>query len=148
MNKDVVISIANLYLEGLTMRQIAKKLNLSVWQVQKLLKQELKNIDDNKYLKVINKINGKKRLINKDEAIQKRVLTSYQLLIYHHKKVSEIASLLNVSYDIVYYDLKKRLPKLSTIVPDIITSEMIEKVNKQLQQNYLNNLNSKKVNNE
>lgn len=148
MNKDVVLNIANLYLEGLTMRQIAKQLNLSMWQVQKNLKQELKNIDDNQYQKVINKINDKKRLINKDETIQKRVLKSYQLLIYHHKKVSEIASLLNVSYDIVYYDLKKRLPKLSTIVPDIITPEMIEKVNKQLQHNYLNNLNSKKVNHE
>lgn len=148
MNKDLIINIANFYLEGLTMRQIAQKLNLSVWQIQKILKQELKNIDELKYQKVIHKINGKKKLLNKNEAIQKRVLKAYQLLIYHHKKVSEIASLLNVSYDIVYYDLKKRLPQLSTIVPDIITSEMIAKVNNQLKNNYLNNLNSKKVNNE
>ena len=119
--KNYIIRQADMYLSGMSYRQIAKIVGQSHVTVRTNITERLKKVAPEKYYEVLE--NTEKTV--KDCEVRERILTSYKLLT-ENKTIVDIANILGTTEFTIYRDLTKRLIELSEIAPEIVTEEMVK----------------------
>ena len=138
--KEFSIKIASMYLNGLSLREIASRVNMSHITVRRYLKEKLPMFDRilASEVKEVMENNIPKSI--HDELVNKRVLESYFMLVNEGKTINEIAKEKGVSLMVTTRDLTKRLVMLHGIAPEVVTDEMLNKAAKVLNNHSLENL--------
>lgn len=127
-----VIEVANYIIENKSStRRAAEQFNISNATVSDWMNYLLKNLNNSKFLKVQEVLNGNKPKTIDDIKVKKRVLEAASLIIQEHT-VLEIASELGVSANVINEDLQTRLPRIS--------KELYEKVRIVLKKHSMSNL--------
>ena len=126
--KMFLLKQADMYLSGMSYRQIAKVVGQSYVTVRDNLTVKIRYIAPNKYMEVMEKIEENKEKSIEDASVRERVLEAYRLLTTENNTVIEIADILGTTEFTIYRDLTKRLNELNNIVPEIVTEEMLRKV--------------------
>lgn len=117
---------AEMYLSGLSLREIAANTEQSHVTIRRNLTVKLKDIDLKLYKQVMNKMEeNTPDSISKEEVVE-RVLAAYNKLILENKTVVEIADELDSTEFTIYRDLTKRLPALKAARPDLVDDKMLE----------------------
>ena len=129
-----------MYLNGLSLRQIANEVGLSHVTIRKILTHELEKYDKSLFLKVSDTLKNSGSKSIKNPEVLKRVLRAYYSLINDNKTYLQIANDEHVSKFVIQRDLTDRLVKLNKIAPEIITYQMLKKANEVLNLHSLNNL--------
>ena len=132
--KQYIINQADMYLSGMSYRQIAKEVGQSHVTVRTNIIERLRKINLEKYYKVLEKVEENKEKTVNDSEVRKRILTSYKLLTEENKTIIEIANILGTTEFTIYRDLTKRLKELNEIAPDIVQSEMVKRVERILKE--------------
>ena len=138
--KEFSIKIANMYLQGLSLREIANRVNLSHITVRRYLKEKLAMYNRGLAARVNEKMDSNIPKSIRDELVSKRVLESYFMLVNEGKTINEIAIAKGVSLMVTTRDLTKRLVMLHEIAPEVVTKEMLEKAAEVLSTHSLENL--------
>ena len=138
--RDFSVKIANMYLSGLSLREIASRVNLSHITVRRYLKEKLPLYVPSLAAKVENKMDSNIPKSIQDETITKRVLESYFMLVNEGKTLSEIASEKGVGLMVTTRDLTKRLIMLHDVAPEVVTKQMLEKAAEVLKKHSYENL--------
>ena len=138
--KAFLVNIANMYLDGYSLREIAKKVNLSHVTIHKYLREKLVQYDPLLASEVMEEMskNTPKSIYN--EEVTKRVLESYFMLVNDGKTLAEIAMAKNVSIMVTTRDLTKRLLMLHQIAPSVVTKQMVSRAAEVLSEHSLENL--------
>ena len=141
MSNQDIINAAYLYLDGISLRKIAEKLNFSHVTIHYNLTKTLKDLDYELWSNVNEKLYAKK-IANSidDENVIKRILIAYKLLIANNLTVKEIALSLNESEFTIYRDLTKRLSLLVQKYPDKFSIYMVNDVQRRLTEHSFDNL--------
>lgn len=139
--KELVLNEAELYLNGYSLREIAKIYNHSYITVRNNLTNRLKNYNINLWIEVQDMLNENKERNIRNVGVQKRVLTSLKYLIEQDLKIDEIANIMGVTVFTTYRDLTKRLKELNSIHPELVSDEMLENAASILNSHRLENLN-------
>ena len=126
--KEFLLKQADMYLSGMSYRQIAKEVGQSYVTVRDNITTKMKSFDSDKYDEVLKKIDDNKEKTVDDSAVRERILEAYRLLVAENKTVIEIADILGATEFTIYRDLTKRLKELNNIAPEIVTEEMLRKV--------------------
>ena len=132
--KQYIINQADMYLSGMSYRQIAKEVGQSHVTVRTNIIERLRKIDLEKYYKVLEKVEENTEKTVNDSEVRKQILTSYKLLTEENKTIIEIANILGTTEFTIYRDLTKRLKELNEIAPDIVQSEMVKRVERILKE--------------
>ena len=138
--KNFLINQANMYLDGMSFREIAKEVEQSHVTVRDNITNKIKDIAPDVYRKVQEKIESNTEKTIKDSDVRNRVLVAYKLLTEENKTIGEIACLLDTTENVIYRDLTTRLGLLHEEYPELVTSVMLEKTKIVLQKHSLNNL--------
>ncbi len=140
MSTEEIVMAANLYLTGESFRSLAPIYKVSHVTIKNNFSNKLKDIDYDLWTQVMEAIENKKLEKSLDNpVVQKRILKAYQLLTEKDLTVVEIAKELNSTEFTIYRDLKNRLEALHKISSDVVTKEMLEKVQKILTTHSANN---------
>ena len=131
--KEFLLKQADMYLSGMSYRQIAKEVGQSYVTVRDNITTKIRYVDANKYSKVLSKIEANKEKSIDDASVRERVLEAYRLLTEENKTVVEIAKILGATEFIIYRDLTKRLKMLNETAPEIVSEEMLKNVKKTLE---------------
>ncbi len=142
--KNFLLKQADMYLSGMSFRQISKEVGQSHVTVRDNITSKIKNIDPNKYDEVIKKIFDNSEKTIKDDEVRERILEAYKLLTEENMTVVEIANSLKTTEFTIYRDLTKRLKMLNEAAPQVVTFEMVTKAAAALQKHQLDNLVTKK----
>ncbi len=126
--KEFILKQADLYLSGLSLREISKSSKQSHVTVRNNLTKRLKEVNIQKYYEVLDKIDSNKVKSINDIVVIERVLKAYELLVNYDYNVKEIAEVLNSTEFTIYRDLTNRLVLLNNLYPDVISREMLERV--------------------
>lgn len=126
--KEFILKQADLYLSGLSLREISKSSKQSHVTVRNNLTKRLKEVNTQKYYEVLDKIDSNKVKSINDIVVVERVLKAYELLVNYDYNVKEIAEVLNSTEFTIYRDLTNRLVLLNNLYPDVISREMLERV--------------------
>ncbi len=126
--KEFILKQADLYLSGLSLREISKSSKQSHVTVRNNLTKRLKEVNIQKYYEVLDKIDSNKVKSINDIVVVERVLKAYELLVNYDYNVKEIAEVLNSTEFTIYRDLTNRLVLLNNLYPDVISREMLERV--------------------
>ena len=126
--KEFLLKQADMYLSGMSYRQIAKVVGQSYVTVRDNITVKIRYIAPKKYEEVMKKIEENKEKSIDDALVRERILEAYRLLITENKTVIEIADILGATEFTIYRDLTKRLKELNNIAPEIVTEEMLRKV--------------------
>ncbi len=126
--KEFILKQADLYLSGLSLRDISKSSKQSHVTVRNNLTKRLKEVNIQKYYEVLDKIDSNKVKSINDIVVVERVLKAYELLVNYDYNVKEIAEVLNSTEFTIYRDLTNRLVLLNNLYPDVISREMLERV--------------------
>ena len=104
---------ADMYLSGMSYRQIAKVVGQSYVTVRDNLTVKIRYIAPNKYMEVMEKIEENKEKSIEDASVRERVLEAYRLLTTENKTVIEIADILGTTEFTIYRDLTNRLNEIN-----------------------------------
>ncbi len=141
MSYNDIINAAYLYLDGLSLREIATKLGFSHVTIKANLDKNLKDLNYELWCEVKEK---KEEKLNSDTIddvnVQKRILLASKLLLDYDKTVLEIAQELNSTEFTIYRDLTKRIVLLSNKYPNLISIDTVHLVKNKLNEHKLNNL--------
>ncbi len=135
--KNFLINQANMYLDGMSFREIAKEVGQSHVTVRDNITNKIRDVAPDVYRKVQEKIEANSEKTIKDSEVRNRVLASYKLLVEENKTISEIATLLETTENVIYRDLTSRLGMLHEEYPELVTSTMLEKTKIVLQKHSL-----------
>lgn len=138
--KNILINQANMYLKGMSFREIAKKVGQSHVTVRDNLTNKLKNMDPSLHSKVQAKVAENSEKTIKDSEVRNRVLASYKLLVEENKTIAQIANALDVTENVTYRDLTSRLTMLHEAYPEFVTSDMLTQTKIVLQKHSLSNI--------
>lgn len=125
--EEVVLKQAELYLSGMSYREIAAEYKVSHITVRNNLVNRLRNINPVLYDKVMDQVEKNTEKNVRDEIVQKRVLASYEMLVNKNMFIKDIANQFEVNEYVTYRDVTKRLKDLHLIAPDVVTEEMLNK---------------------
>jgi len=143
-NQKSLDNIAQMYLEGKSLREIAGEINVSHITVRKYLLEDLFDYNPILYEKVYNKMQDNKPKTIGDKAVVDRIVRSYYMLVNNNMTLEEIAKVENVGLFVIYRDLTTRLFRLNKLMPDIVTSEMVSNVSEILRKHSMDNLGVRK----
>ena len=138
--KEFLLNQADMYLSGMSYRQIAKVVGQSYVTVRDNITVKIKNIAPKKYEEVMKKIEENKEKSIDDALVRERILEAYRLLVAENKTVIEIADILGTTEFTIYRDLTKRLKELNSIAPEIVSDEMLTKVASTLKKHSSDNI--------
>ncbi len=138
--KNILINQANMYLRGMSFREIAKEVGQSHVTVRDNLTNKLKNMDPSLHSKVQAKVAENSEKTIKDSEVRNRVLASYKLLVEENKTIAQIADALDVTENVTYRDLTSRLEMLHEAYPELVTSSMLRQTKIVLQKHSLSNI--------
>lgn len=138
--KQFLLKQADMYLSGMSYRQIAKEVGQSYVTVRDNITTKMKSFDSDKYDEVLKKIDDNKEKTVDDSAVRERILEAYKLLTEEDKTIAEIASALKTTEFTIYRDLTKRLKSLNEKAPEIITDSMMTRVVEVLKRHSMDNL--------
>lgn len=139
-----LIKQANMYLKGMSFRDIASLVGLSHVTVRDNITNKIKDINPSLYEEVLKKIDENSEKTINDPNIRNRVLASYKLLVENNKTVKEIATLLKESEYTIYRDLTIRLDKLKVEYPNLVSQDMVNNAKSILKKHSKDNLLSNK----
>ena len=131
---------AQMYLNGLSLRQISSEVGLSHVSVYHHLTRDLQKYNVILFDKVAAKLEENQPKSIKDPAICQRVLRAYRALVLENKTIDEIASEFKEPFFVIYRDLTTRLNALHKVAPETVTKEMIETSENILSQHSMANL--------
>lgn len=133
---------AYLYLDGISLREIAKRYKVSHVTVHYNLSYRLGKIDKTLYEKVGEKLesNRSSKLSIKESDVVERILNAYRLLVFEDKSVEEISKILKTPYLVIYRDLTIRLRNINAIAPEIVTESMCTLVEEIFRKHVTDNL--------
>lgn len=137
--KNYIIRQADMYISGKSLREIAEIIGKSHITVRNNLTKKLRYADAIKYEIVMEKLEYNKEKSIEDEEVRTRILDAYELLVLKNKTISEIATDLGTTDNIIYRDLSERLQELNKVAPDIITNDMVKKVDETLRNHSIRN---------
>lgn len=143
--KEFLLKQANMYLSGMSFREISKEIGISHVSVRTNITKKIKDVEPQIYEMVMNKISENTEKTINDSEVRERVLMAYKLLTEENKTILEIAKTLNTTEFTIYRDLSVRLAMLKDIAPDIVTEEMLEKVAIVFQKHYLANIDQEPI---
>ncbi len=138
--KKILINQANMYLNGMSFREIAREVGQSHVTIRDNITNKLKNMDPSLHSKVQAKVVENSEKTIKDSEVRNRVLASYKLLVEENKTVAQIADALDVSENVTYRDLTSRLDMLHDAYPELVTSSMLRQTRIVLQKHSLSNI--------
>lgn len=138
--KSFILKQANMYLNGMSFREISKEVGISHVTVRNNVTKKIEDISPEIYQKVMEKVAENSNTTIKDEMCRKRILEAYKLLTEENKTVAEIADALNTTEFTIYRDLTKRLKMLSEAAPQIVTKEMLTTAASTLQKHSSDNI--------
>ncbi len=138
--KEFLLNQADMYLSGMSYRQIAKVVGQSYVTVRNNITVKIKNIAPKKYEEVMKKIEENKEKSIDDALVRERILEAYRLLVAENKTVIEIVDILGTTEFTIYRDLTKRLKELNSIAPEIVSDEMLTKVASTLKKHSSDNI--------
>ena len=139
-DQKFIESIAQMYLNGMSLRNIAAEVGLSHITVRKLLLEDLYYYNVGLYEDVYNMMQSNKPKTINDKEVVDRIVRSYYHLIKDNMTIEEIASEEKVGSFVIYRDLTTRLFRLNKIMPDIVTNEMVKNVGEILKKHSMDNL--------
>ena len=125
--KQFIINQADMYLSGMSYRQIAKEVGQSHVTVRTNITERLRKIDLEKYYKVLEKVEENTEKTIEDEGVRRRIIEEYKLLVLNNKSVPEIAAIMSITENTVYRDITNRLRDLNKTAPEIITDDMVRR---------------------
>lgn len=125
--EEVIIKQAELYLSGMSYREIAEEYKVSHITIRNNLVNRLRNINPSLYDKVMDQVEKNTEKNVRDADVQKRVLESYRLLVDENMTIKKISSILEVNEYVTYRDVTKRLKSLYQLAPEVVTKEMLDK---------------------
>ena len=99
--KNYIIRQADMYLRGMSYRQIAKIVGQSHVTVRTNITERLKKVAPEKYYEVLEKIEENTEKTVKDSEVRERILTSYKLLT-ENKTIVDIANILGTTEFTIY----------------------------------------------
>ena len=118
--KNFLINQANMYLDGMSFREIAKEVGQSHVTVRDNITNKIKDVAPDVYWKVQEKIEANSEKTIKDSDVRNRVLASYKLLVEENKTITEIATFLETTENVIYRDLTSRLGMLHEEYPELV----------------------------
>ena len=141
MNKEFIEKLAYMYLDGMSLREIASEVGISHVTVRKKITEDLRELNNPLFLEVSDAIKGNIPKTIRDPEVLRRVLRAYYSLVKENKTYSQIADDEHVSEFVIHRDLTSRLAKISQIAPEIVTPQMIKNALVILSAHSISNLN-------
>lgn len=138
--KIFLINQANMYLNGMSFREIAEEVGQSHVTVRDNITNKIKGVAPDVYELVQKQIENNSEKTVKAEDVKNRILAAYKLLVDENKTISEIALILGTTENVIYRDLTNRLCNLHELDPGTVTEIMLDKAKIVLQKHSLNNL--------
>ena len=135
---------AQMYISGKSLRKIGAILNVDYEKVVLAFKNKLPLLNNDLSIMVNNILENNTPNSIKDPDVVKRILTTYRDFVEKGMSAREISENLNVSVDTVWSDLKTKIYTLHTVVPDIVTEEMVTKTRDALKNHSLANSKKKR----
>lgn len=138
--KGLLENQANLYLNGMPLREIAKKYDTSYVTIYHNLTSRLKKYNEELFIKVNTALENNKPKSVDDPDVRKRILSAVKLIISKDMTVGEISKELGSSFFVTYRDLSTRLIRLHKTSPELVTKDMLDIVNSKLKKHSMDNL--------
>lgn len=138
--KGIILRQANMYLDGLSLREIAFVNQTSHVTVHNNITNRLKYIDKNLYNEVMTMIKENTPKSIEDKQVVARILRGIHSLLNDDKTIIEIANDENTNEFVIYRDLTRRLKWLHEKNPELISKDIILKVNDTLKKHSMDNL--------
>ena len=138
--KDFEIEIANMYLDGMSLREIGEAVGLSHVAVSNHLDKQLPYYNNALWMEVQFQKHARIPKSVDDEEVQERILESFGLLINYDWTIKQIAEDMQVSPNTTYRDLTTRLVSLRDKHPDKVNDSMIMMAASRLESHAKDNL--------
>ncbi len=132
---------ALLYLDGNSLRGVAKAFNVSHVTLLTYFKTVLSSIDPLLSNEVEAALSDNAPMSIKKEEVVDRILKSYHMYVNKHLSIREISEYFNVSFYTTYRDLERRLYLMYEAYPEFVTKEMVNTVKDLMKAHHLSNLN-------
>ena len=139
IDKDIV-SAAQMYLDGNSLRKVAKAFGVSHVTVYEKFLNRLPHLNHLLASEVNDALKDNAPMSIKNSEVVDRVLKSYHLFVNNHLSIMEISKMLNVSFFTTYRDLDRRLYLMYEAFPEFVTKEMVDNVKKLMTSHRLSNL--------
>ena len=137
--KYFIENLGSLYLDGHSLRGLAKMFNLSHVTVRSNLL-SIHKVNLALYHEVLDAMEQRQPDSLKKQNVRNRVILAYQKFLNEDKTVIQIAEELVSTEFIIYRDLTVRLPIINNYIEDKIPTSEIKRVFEQLKRHALNNL--------
>lgn len=138
-----LVEIANMYLSGSSLREIAGCYDKSHITIRNDLVNRLSDYNPKLYNEVRNAMEERLPDSLKKETVQNRVLRVISLYIEENLTVSQIAENIESTEFIVYRDLTIRAKNINKFVPGIFSEDDIKKIDETLENHKISNLNKR-----
>lgn len=140
LTNDEIRKAAICYLDGNSLRSVAKDFHVSHVTLRTYFTEKLSSIDPLLSFEVIAALTDNAPMSIKKEEVVDRILKSYHMFVNNHLSIMEISKQFNVSFFTTYRDLERRLFLLHAAAPEFVTIEMVNNVKELMKTHRLDNL--------